>query len=130
MVWKFAVSEYCDNVGLTNQNDMARFTVGLLSGKACIWWMDWSKTTPGDLQNLQYDDFMLEMEDKFQDVDRERRLQLKFAQLMQKGSVQTYCDAFRHVRLQLGDSVVTDSNALFQFVEGLKPHIRKDVLLS
>ena len=26
--------------------------------------------------------------------------------------------------------MVTDSNALFQFVEGLKPHIRKYVLLA
>ena len=87
MVWKFAVLEYCDNVGLTNQNDMARFAVGLLTSKARIWWMDWSTTFPGNLQNLHIDDLFLEMEDKFQDVDRERRLQLRFASLVQKTTV-------------------------------------------
>ena len=43
------MKEYCDNVGLSNANDMARFTVGLLSGKARIWWMDWSQSVAGNL---------------------------------------------------------------------------------
>ena len=53
---------------------MARYAVSLFTGKAKVWWMDWSRTTGGNLQNLGFDDLVLEMEDKFCDVDRERRL--------------------------------------------------------
>ena len=74
LVWKFSVLEYCDNVGLSNQNDMARYAVSLFTGKAKVWWMDWSRSIAGDLQNLQFDDNLLEMDNKICDVDRERRL--------------------------------------------------------
>ena len=49
LVWKFSVLEYCDNVGLSNQNDMARYAVSLFTGKAKLWWMDWSRSIAGDL---------------------------------------------------------------------------------
>ena len=49
LVWKFKVSEYCDSVGLNNSNDKARFAVSLFSGKALVWWMDWSQSLAGNL---------------------------------------------------------------------------------
>lgn len=74
MVWKFRVREYCGSIGLSSPNEQARFAVSLLSGKALVWWMDWSQTAAGNLNSLELDDLFIKMDGVFADVDRERRL--------------------------------------------------------
>ena len=49
--------------------------------------MDWSQTYAGNLANLTLSDLFLALDDQFSDVDRERRLQYKFDNLVQKNSV-------------------------------------------
>ena len=62
-MWKFRVKSYCDSCGLTNGNDKARFAVSLFDGKALVWWMDWSRTTAGNINNLSFDDLFDEMDE-------------------------------------------------------------------
>ena len=56
------MAEYCDVSGLVNSNDKAKFAVSLFEGKALVWWMDWSRTTPGNIQNLDFDDLMVALD--------------------------------------------------------------------
>ena len=57
------MTEYCGSCGLTGSNDKARFAVSLFEGKALMWWMDWSRTLAGNLNNLDFDDLMDELDD-------------------------------------------------------------------
>ena len=61
--------------------------MSLLCEKALVFWMDWSQTYAGNLANLTLSDLFLALDDQFSDVDRERRLQYKFDNLVQKNSV-------------------------------------------
>lgn len=82
LVWKFKVREYCSSVGLLDSNQIARFAVSLFTGKALIWWMDWSSTLAGNLDYLDVDDLFDKLDEVFADVDRVRRLQHKFDTLV------------------------------------------------
>ena len=63
----------------------------------------------------------------FKPVDATRRARDALASCVQTGSVQGYIAAFRRCLVQCTD--VAAAEALDRFVRGLKPHIRKDVLV-
>lgn len=91
--------------------------------------MEWSTTVAGNLGNLNLDSLFAKMDEVFANVDHVRKLWTKFDSLVQTGSVQSYVSAHRYLRLQLG-ATLTEEQAMFKFVNGLKPMIRKDVLLA
>ena len=68
-----------------------------------------------------------ELEIKFTDSDRERKLLAQFQEFRQLKDVDNYITNFRKLTLELGN-LVTDEAVLWQFIRGLKPELRMEVL--
>ena len=71
-----------------------------------------------------FHDFLADLEAEFQDPDHDLRMRRKLHNLRQTASVQAYVAAFRSLQMELGSQALTDGEAMFGFIEGLKPAVR------
>jgi hypothetical protein len=101
----------------------------LLEKSASIWWQVTLKSNPATLAvaTLTWALLKHEMEQHFVDNDRERKLLASFSDFKQLNDLESYITNFQKLTLELG-TLITDEIKLWQFIKGLKPHIRKDVL--
>jgi hypothetical protein len=76
---------------------------------------------------VTFTDLQAELEVAFGDVDRERKLISRFSTFTQAKDLGSYISGFRSIRLELGQ-LITDESALWQFVSGLKPELKREVL--
>lgn len=79
------------------------------------------------LQTLTWSRLKTELEIKFTDSDRERKLLAQFQEFRQLKDLDNYVTNFRKLTLELG-KLVTDEAILWQFIRGLKPELRTEVL--
>ena len=93
-----------------------------LSEKALLWWR--SKASSFVASGGTYQDFIDALEAEFRDPDHDLRIRRRLHSLKQTQSVNGYIAAFRMLQMELGPNALTDGEAMFTFIEGLKPAVR------
>ena len=67
---------------------------------------------------------------EFKDPDHDLRIRRKIHSLKQTASVNSYIATFRMLLMELGKNSLTDGEAMFMFIEGLKPAVRHQVYVN
>ncbi len=80
--------QYLETVGLGTDGKACRFLVSYLKGDALTWWRSFSSNKRDVFDQLTLDELIDEMEEQFQDIDRDLKLREKLLKLHQTGSVQ------------------------------------------
>lgn len=78
------------------------------------------------MNGVSWDDFKLQLKDRFCPVDQNRRSRDVLHSMVQTGTVSAYIAAFQRVLMQCTD--VSEAEALDKFIRGLKSRV-KEVLL-
>ena len=77
----FSVKQYLDTVGVVDDVARQQFAVTLLRDRALTWWRTWVDRLPNMPAQLKFNDFALELEKQFRDVDHVDRLRRKLSSL-------------------------------------------------
>ncbi|GMJ01033.1 hypothetical protein HRI_003772500 [Hibiscus trionum] len=96
-----------------------------------LWWRRrCSDEKCGGTSVQAWDEFQTEFKNQFYPGDAEREARFKLRHLKQEGSIRDYVREFRELQLQIPD--LSEKDALFHFMDGLKPWVcteldRRDV---
>ena len=72
--WIFAVEQYCDLVDINSDHDRVKLAVTRCEKDALTWWRQYCATHPDAINSTDWEDFKIEIEHAFEDVDKELRL--------------------------------------------------------
>jgi hypothetical protein len=126
--WLFQVKQYYRLINVTDESTRIQFAASLLQGHAARWYRLQSARAPsGSDPFLTWENFEGAIRKQFTPVNYEKRARDRLSELRQTTSVQRYLENFTALCLEITDLHPTEQ--LHRFVDGLKPHVRREVEL-
>lgn len=129
--WIFQVEQYLRAAGESDQHRVVPIAAALLRGNAAAWWESICRANASKGQDeslCTWDQFKTGLTKAFKSVNREERARTTFSETVQTNSVTNYVAKFNNVCFDLPD--LSDSEKYHRFFEGLKPNIRKQIILK
>ncbi len=120
--WLFSVNERFDLLHPPpSELDKIRYAGNLLTGAARKWYR--TKAPLLRLADVTYAHFVEALCSRFAPFNRVNNVRERLLNLEQTSSVAAYSNTFTELMLELDD--ISAADALFRYIHGLKPHIRK-----
>lgn len=109
--------------------DMVGHAVLLLAGSAQTWWraLEAAHMTGAPPPPSTWDDFTRALSTQFRPSNVKELARVRLETVRQSGDVRTYVSLFRTTCLDIPD--IPEIEKLVRFVNGLKPHIRREIKL-
>jgi len=119
--WLFEMNNYLSLFQVTSDQNKIDLATSYLSGSAIQWWQGLGEGKPTTWQAFQE-----ALNYQFKPVDSYELARKRIHFLHQTKSVRAFLDEFQRLRLVIGDRM-TDEEAKWRFLFGLKPKIRAEV---
>ena len=128
--WQHQVISYFSHWPHLPAEDKVLYAAGYLKGSALLWWQHLGVTHGDPVPLKTLDAFLEALRAAFLPPNSVDRARHDLACLKQTGSVRQYLDTFMAVCFRIPADQLLDAEKKQRFLDGLKPYVRREVLLK
>ena len=127
--WQYQVVIYLSHWPHLSEEEKVRYAAGYLKGSALLWWQHLAMVHGDPVPLKTLDEFLNALRAAFLPPNSVDRARHDLASLRQSGSVRQYLDTFNALCLRIQADQLLDAEKKQRFLDGLKPRVRREVLL-